>query len=109
MWGRTMLKVRPPGGTSCCRELTGPFGLFTPHTELAGFSPIKRTVAGTLGGAGRLLKLAKVLEMNTATTSTQTMESLVVLAGMTAFAEDCDRLLKRPLRPLDNGFEESDS
>ena len=41
--------------------------------------------------------------------SMQTMESLVVLAGMTAFAEDCDRLLKRPARPLDHGFEESGS
>ena len=36
------------------------------------------------------------------------MESLVILAGMTAFAEDCDRLLKRPARPMDHGLEDSD-
>ena len=60
-------------------------------------------------GAGRLRKPGKVLEMNAAMSSTQTMESLVMLAGMTAFAEDCDRLLKRPARPMDHGVEESDS
>ena len=47
--------------------------------------------------------------MNAAMSSTQTMESLVMLAGMTAFAEDCDRLLKRPARPRDFGLEESES
>jgi hypothetical protein len=45
--------------------------------------------------------------MNTATLSTPTMESLVALAGMTAFAEDCDRLVKR-VKPAEPRLPDSD-
>ena len=44
--------------------------------------------------------------MNTAPQTAQSIESLVALAGMTAFADDCDRLLKRPAAPTaDRGAE----
>jgi hypothetical protein len=47
--------------------------------------------------------------MNAATPSMQVMESLVMLAGMTAFADDCDRLLKRTSTPLDPGSMDADA
>ena len=47
--------------------------------------------------------------MNAAQSSVQMMESLVALAGMTAFSDDCDRLLKRTQPPMDSGMPDSDS
>jgi hypothetical protein len=46
--------------------------------------------------------------MNAAQPSVQLMESLVVLAGMTAFTDDCDRLLKRAQPSMDSGMPDTD-
>lgn len=47
-------------------------------------------------------------EMNAATNLMAAMESLVELAGMTAFADDCDRLVKRTPAPAEQRIADSD-